>query len=249
MAPEAINPSAVNGDRTDPAMSPLKKTGMKIGRPSDIWSLGCILYQMIYGRPPFAALNTIQKLVAIPNPNYEIAYHPHEDQDALETIKSCLVRHPRERSPITGPEGLLSKPFLQVARHTSCQNPLDPQSAMNSTLPDHAQPNFSGSTQTSMTSSKETSRNSRVISRDAEENVNQNSIKENINHKKVIVTQDLKKKLLPSNLREEIVQSENKLISLQSKEANTKASKWMKDKVVESSDMKSILEKRMVQMR
>lgn len=99
---------------------------MKLGRASDIWSLGCILYQMIYGKPPFSALNTIQKLHAIPNPNYAISYpslipvsfcgkeNCAVDLDAVDSIKMCLHRNPKERAPIKGTGGLLTMPYLTM---------------------------------------------------------------------------------------------------------------------------------------
>ncbi|KAG0264362.1 Dual-specificity kinase, spindle pole body (SPB) duplication and spindle checkpoint function [Mortierella polycephala] len=62
MAPEAIDSNPVSGDR-------------KMGRASDVWSLGCILYQMVYGHAPFGEiLNVFRKMAAITNPAMVIQF-------------------------------------------------------------------------------------------------------------------------------------------------------------------------------
>lgn len=135
MSPEAILDTGggrEHGGRRAPCM--------KIGRASDVWSLGCILYQLVYGKTPFAALNLIQKvsgcmrmcthhpslhltqsittktqLHCIVDDGYRIPF-PNEEAlhpDVLDTIKRCLRRDPTQRPPIAGGAGsLLAHPFL-----------------------------------------------------------------------------------------------------------------------------------------
>lgn len=93
---------------------------MKCGRPSDVWALGCILYQMCYGRTPFAELRVIQKLQAIVNPNHEISFPDTVDEAAVDAIKLCLRRKAEDRAPIVGKNGLLNEHwFLHSGKRRS----------------------------------------------------------------------------------------------------------------------------------
>lgn len=101
MAPEAVQTGA-----------------FKVGRASDIWSLGIILYQILYRSAPFSHLEPMQRLFALSDPNLQVEFPPGHCLDShsesvkahlIDVLNRCLQRDPTRRASI--PE-LLAHDFL-----------------------------------------------------------------------------------------------------------------------------------------
>ncbi|XP_031311827.1 dual specificity protein kinase TTK isoform X1 [Camelus dromedarius] len=95
------------------------KSKSKISPKSDVWSLGCILYYMTYGKTPFQhIINQISKLHAIIDPNHEIEFPDIPEKDLQDVLKCCLIRDPKQRISI--PE-LLAHRYVQIQTHPGNQ--------------------------------------------------------------------------------------------------------------------------------
>ncbi|KAL7932246.1 kinase-like domain-containing protein [Trichoderma chlorosporum] len=98
---------------------------MKLGKSSDVWSLGCILYQMVYGMPPFGHIaNQMARCQAIINWEHHIEFPSRGMGGApvppslIRTLRRCLNRDHHMRPTC---EELLydSDPFLYPAEINS----------------------------------------------------------------------------------------------------------------------------------
>jgi serine/threonine-protein kinase TTK/MPS1 len=105
MSPESLMDSSQyaflssNGGRLNLPRGPKGPKLMKIGKPSDVWSLGCILYQMVYGQTPFGHIqNQMARCHAIINWSHAIEFPDRGlggvrvPPSLMRTMKRCLNR-------------------------------------------------------------------------------------------------------------------------------------------------------------
>ncbi|KAI8078777.1 kinase-like protein [Halteromyces radiatus] len=104
----------------------VEKDGRKyiqIGQFSDVWALGCIFYQMIYGKTPFHNVDADHKALYICDPSFIIDYPSSVSfdppsgtsvvvpvkQDVISLLQACLDRDPQNRWSV---KRLLKHPFF-----------------------------------------------------------------------------------------------------------------------------------------
>ena len=109
-------------------ISKIEHVCLQIGVKSDVWSLGCILYNLVYGKTPFQHIrNPLMKFSVISNPATVIDFPSIKDTKLLDVMKLCLQYESQNRPHISE---LLKHPYLKEEAMSSPK----PKQEMNSVL-------------------------------------------------------------------------------------------------------------------
>jgi eukaryotic-like serine/threonine-protein kinase len=79
-------------------MSPEQAKGEKVDKRSDIWAFGCVLYEMLSGRPAFARATGAETLAAVLNREPDWNALPRTLSAVVRMVlERCLQKDPKER--------------------------------------------------------------------------------------------------------------------------------------------------------
>nr|CAG4638347.1 EOG090X03P9 [Cyclestheria hislopi] len=114
-------------------ISPEVATRSSHGLEADVWGLGCLLYTLLVGRPPFdtdAVKSTLTRVVMA-----DFKLPSNLSPEAKDLIQKLLKKNPKERLPLTG---VLDHPFMKKKVHCEVDSGLFTMS----TLPSVAAPSI-----------------------------------------------------------------------------------------------------------
>ncbi|XP_017460906.1 PREDICTED: probable serine/threonine-protein kinase mps1 [Rhagoletis zephyria] len=110
-----ISPEALTDTSTGCSPMRSNQPKIKISTKSDVWSLGCILYLLLYKRTPFSQIKNIYaKINAITSPTTSIEYPTiplYYPAMLVHMAKNCLQHNPKKRPSCAE---LLQYPFNMV---------------------------------------------------------------------------------------------------------------------------------------
>jgi Tol biopolymer transport system component len=96
LAPVATQAGVVIG--TAPYMSPEQARGAAVDEQTDIWALGCVLYEMLTGRAAFRGATIADTLAAVLERDPDWSALPDDTPPAVDRLlRRCLEKDPRRR--------------------------------------------------------------------------------------------------------------------------------------------------------
>ncbi|KAL6264917.1 hypothetical protein P5V15_005011 [Pogonomyrmex californicus] len=121
ISPEALMDIGGNAD------SPTHNVKYKISFKSDVWSLGCILYSLVYGYTPFQHIRSQwAKVNAITNPKPNISFPSTSDENhqgcerappiLIDVMRKCLQHDPKARPTVSQ---LLQVQYVPITPNTA----------------------------------------------------------------------------------------------------------------------------------
>ncbi len=107
-------------------MSPEQCLGKRADARSDIYSLGCVAYECLTGKPPFVADSALEVLMKHSNEEFT-APKKHQAKTLMKAIQGCLEKNPDDRWQtvedlrqfINDPDGPAKKKYKKLETHFS----------------------------------------------------------------------------------------------------------------------------------